>query len=203
MKKYVSGLFLIIGLSPVLVGCNSKPVNLPTTLLVIDLDGNGIEGISYRDGHTYFDMDGDGVKEKTSWLTEGDGFLVLDANLNDRVDNLAEMLVGATQTRHAALSKYDSNGDGKITAADEVWGKLSVWEDRDSDGSADDGELKRLNLSGITALDLEVEDLGGTGNGIDENVMSQVTFTDGRNSALIEARFYTTKDMREYQKNNK
>jgi hypothetical protein len=202
MNQRLKNVIFSIGLISVLVGCNSNLVKLPTTFLVIDLDKNGIEGIGYQESQTYFDMDGDGVKEKTGWLTKEDGFLVLDANLNGSIDDLAEMLVDPTQTRHAKLLQHDSDGDGKITSTDTIWKKLLVWQDRDSDGSADDGELKKLDSLGVAALELEVKSLGAsTATGIDITGFSQSVFADGRATEMYEAQFYTTKDFDEYEKN--
>jgi RTX calcium-binding nonapeptide repeat (4 copies) len=127
--------------------------------LVIDLDGDGIETISLRDSRAYFDVDGDLFREKTGWLKGDDGFLVLDANANGRIDDISEMFGNRFQGGYAELAAYDTNalggnGDGKISVADLIWSELKVWQDRDRDGETDAGELKSLSALGIREISL-------------------------------------------------
>jgi hypothetical protein len=105
--------------------------------LVIDLDGDGIETISLGDSRAYFDVDGDLFREKTGWLKGDDGFLVLDANANGRIDDISEMFGNRFQGGYAELAAYDTNHDGKISVADLIWSELKVWQDKDRDGETD------------------------------------------------------------------
>jgi hypothetical protein len=59
--------------------------------LVLDLDGDGIELISLNKSTTSFDLDEDGFKEKVGWLKADDGFVVLDSNHNNSIDNIREL----------------------------------------------------------------------------------------------------------------
>ena len=52
----------------------------------------------------------------------------------------------------------DSNGDGKLTAADASWREFRVWQDADQDGVTDAGELKTLDQMGITEIGLTYDD---------------------------------------------
>jgi hypothetical protein len=49
---------------------------------------------------------------------------------------------------------FDSNGDGKLTAADAAWGGFRVWQDADQDGVTDAGVLKTLDQMGFTQIGL-------------------------------------------------
>jgi len=50
---------------------------------------------------------------------------------------------------YAALSKYDSNADGRIDQRDPVYGRLRVWVDRNYDGIASANELLSLPQADI------------------------------------------------------
>ena len=50
--------------------------------LVVDLDGDGIETIGLDSSNAMFDLDGDGFREKTGWISKDDGILVIDRNYN-------------------------------------------------------------------------------------------------------------------------
>jgi hypothetical protein len=171
--------------------------------LVIDLDAPrarasggcvraaaGIETIGLSNSKAYFDVDGDLFAERTGWLKGDDGFLVLDANGNGRVDGIGEMFGNRSQGGFAELAGYDSNGDGKITVGDLIWSQLQVWQDRDRDGQTDAGELKSLAALGIVELSFNAETLNATTpQGAELLSRAAVKFGDGRVSSVYEAIF--------------
>ena len=53
---------------------------------------------------------------------------------------------------------FDTNGDGKLTAADAAWGEFRVWQDADQDGVTDAGELKTLDQMGFTQIGRTCDD---------------------------------------------
>ena len=59
--------------------------------VILDLDGDGVELISADAITIFFDMEGDGRRERTGWISRDDGFLALDANRNGRVDGIDEL----------------------------------------------------------------------------------------------------------------
>jgi len=65
--------------------------------LVLDLNGNGKSSTRLNESSVYFDMDGDGFKERTAWVESGDGLLVLDKNSNGTIDNGTELFGNFTQ----------------------------------------------------------------------------------------------------------
>jgi subtilisin-like proprotein convertase family protein len=129
--------------------------------LVLDLDGDGVELFSADEGHVLFDIDGNdgGYKERTGWVGADDGILVVDLNTNGQIDGISETISekfngGNYANAYAALAPLDQNGDGKITSADSIFSTLRVWQDGNSDGITDAGELKTLASLNITQIGL-------------------------------------------------
>jgi len=122
--------------------------------IVLDLDGDGIELTSYREG-ARFDILGNGAKQQTAFVTGGDAFLALDRN-RDGIINDGTELFG--DQRGAAngfeeLRKLDTNGDGKISAGDKYFDKLLLFRDN-GDGQTQKGELISLRDAGIESISL-------------------------------------------------
>ena len=67
-----------------------EDANQPYDPLVVDLKNDGFEILGLKDG-THFDLDGDKLKEKTSWTSNSDGFLSIDLDGNGKIDNGAEL----------------------------------------------------------------------------------------------------------------
>ncbi|MBO6690333.1 MAG: hypothetical protein JJ919_17840, partial [Henriciella sp.] len=59
--------------------------------LVLDLDGDGLELTFLKQSATFFDIDSDGIRERTSWVSADDGLLVLDRNGNGLIDSGQEL----------------------------------------------------------------------------------------------------------------
>ncbi len=127
--------------------------------IVLDLNGNGIATQDLSNG-TFFDYDGNGFAERTGWATSGDGLLVRDLNGNGQIDNGTELFGDRTKLKNgqiaangfAAMADLDSNGDGKLDSQDSAWTELKIWQDRNSDGITDAGELKTLSELGIKSI---------------------------------------------------
>jgi hypothetical protein len=160
--------------------------------LILDLDGDGIE-TSQIGGGVRFDHDANLFAEESGWLSGDDGFLVLDANGNGKIDDGGEFFGGAGQTGAEELAGYDSNGDGKINAADVIWNDLRVWEDADEDGVTDAGELLSLADLGIAEFNLSVTDVGiRTPQGTSLLDKGSFTWASGRTGLFYDAVFQTS-----------
>lgn len=129
--------------------------------LVLDLDGDGIETTSTRDGTVIlFDHDADGVKTGTGWIKPDDGWLVLDRNGNGTIDSGRELFGVDTRKSNGqfaadgfdALKDLDANRDGKIDAADSVFANLRIWCDLNQDGISQANELSTLSANNITGI---------------------------------------------------
>ena len=122
--------------------------------LVLDLNGDGVHLIGLDGSHVNFDFGADGFRERTGWASAGDGFLARDLDGNGKIESLAELFGTTTQDAFTMLRGFDIDGDGKITSADAVWSTLKVWQDANSNGITDAGELKTLADLGITEIGL-------------------------------------------------
>lgn len=147
--------------------------------IVLDLDGNGIELTGRLDRSIYFDMDGDGIKERTGWVSPKDGLLAIDENNNGRIDNINELIGDLGRSGFTELSAYDLNKDKLINASDAVFAKLRVWVDANSNAITDAGELKNLPSLNIKSIDLNytLVDFTAEGNKIHEK--SEFQYTNG------------------------
>ena len=85
----------------------------PIDPLVLDLDGDGVELVSLDDSTVLFDMNVDGFAERTGWVNQDDGLLVIDTNGNDRIDDGSELFDDQAGFAHgfAQLAALDSNQD--------------------------------------------------------------------------------------------
>jgi len=127
--------------------------------VTIDLDGDGIELTSVDETGASFDVDDDGWTESTGWVGDGDGILVYDYDQDGDVTQANEISLKswhqAAHTDFEGLTLYfDSNHDGIFNASDSEYSKFRVWQDSDSDGRVDVGELKTLAEHGIVGISL-------------------------------------------------
>lgn len=143
--------------------------------IVLDLDGDGVETTNVNNDWALFDFDGDGVKNRTGWISPDDGFLVFDRN-NDGIINDGGELFGNHTLRYdgqgtcadgyQALAQEDTNGDGLVNHLDFNWQYFKVWRDLNQNGQTDEGELFTLDELGITGFEVGFngEDLEQNGN---------------------------------------
>ena len=125
--------------------------------LVIDLNGNGVEltDVASNNG-VLFDLTGDGVGEKVSWVAPSDGLLAYDRNRNGRIDNGLELF----GDQHGAvdgfseLSRFDQDQNGAIDKNDSRYSDLWVWQDKNQNGFSESNELKSLADLGIESISL-------------------------------------------------
>ncbi|HEX8226041.1 MAG TPA: tandem-95 repeat protein [Allosphingosinicella sp.] len=126
--------------------------------IVLDLDGDGTSLVAAAASEARFDMDGDGKADDTSWFGGGDAILFLDRDGNGTVTNAKEFsfVQDAENARSdlEGLRAFDSNKDGKLSAADARFGEFRLWQDRDGDGVAAAGEISTLAASQLASLSL-------------------------------------------------
>lgn len=164
--------------------------------LVLDLDGDGIE-IDPLGSGAHFDLDRNGFAEETAWVNKDDGLLVLDRNGDGIINDGGELFGDQTtladgtiaSTGFEALAELDTNEDSIISSEDDKFKELRVWQDTNSDGFTDEGELKTMEEAGITAIDLENQtvnkDIAGNNTIVREGVYFKVDGTLGNVGELL------------------
>lgn len=116
------------------------------------------------DASASFDLTGSTMSVVTDWPAAITPWLALDRDGNGTIDHGGELFGSATRlssgarAQHGfeALRELDSNGDGRLSAADEAFGKLVTWSDHDGNRATSAGELSSLSALGIVAIDLGV-----------------------------------------------
>ena len=169
--------------------------------IIIDMNGDGVKTTA-QGKHTYFDHDGNGFAENTGWVDSNDALLVLDRNQNGLIDDGKELFGSNTllssgkkaQNGFEALAEFDENRDGVIDAADSVWSRLQLWQDKNQNGLVDEGELLSLSNTQITEIGLKY--LKGDKkdeNGHEHRETSQVTWADGHQTDATDVWFKVDK----------
>lgn len=122
--------------------------------IVLDLNGDGVQLVSRADANVRFDFDNDGFAESSGWLSAQDGFLAADWNGDGKINNVTELFGDEFTSGFDAMAALDTNGDSVLDATDAQWRKLRVWQDANSNGQTDAGELLRLSTFNISSIDL-------------------------------------------------
>ncbi|WP_176638021.1 hypothetical protein [Desulfolutivibrio sulfoxidireducens] len=127
----------------------------PGDPLLFDLNGDGVNTVSFNDSKAFFDIDGDGFAERTEWASGNDGMLAVDANENGLIDDVSELFGNDTAANGIAkLKSYDLNSDNLIDANDSIFSQLKIWQDINENGITDSGELKTLADWNIASIGL-------------------------------------------------
>lgn len=157
--------------------------------IVIDMDGDGIELLPMN-GTINFDHDNNGFREATGWISGDDAFLAFDKNKNGIIDNGSELFGDHSSTNgFEELKKYDLNSDGFINKDDEIWYELVLWQDKNSNGISDEGELTKLSESKIKSIDLRYTNVSRE---FLENYIKQTTkviFSDEKTAEAVDVNF--------------
>ena len=91
--------------------------------IILDLNGNGIDITDISKSTQFRDTGDDGLLHRTAWAGAGDGVLFVDVDGDGKISNTLEYVFTewdntAKTDMQALRSAFDSNGDGKLTAAD-------------------------------------------------------------------------------------
>jgi hypothetical protein len=142
-----------------------------TSPIVIDLEGTGFHLTDIPHGVTSPIVLSFHKQYEVSWTAAGsnDAWLVLDRDGDGRIDDFTEMFgnftpqpdppPGQMKNGFLALAVFDQpefggNNDGWITAEDQIFSKLRVWQDKNHDGISQPDELHTLESVGITGISL-------------------------------------------------
>ena len=131
--------------------------------IALDLNNNGkIDTLSLENG-VFFDHNGDEIAFKSSWISGDDGILARDINGDKEINSGAELFGNFTQLKNGELAKngfealkdLDSDDNGVFDESDKAFNEILVWQDYNSNGKAENGELKSLSEHGIKSINLK------------------------------------------------
>ncbi len=87
-------------------------------------------------------------------LFRSSGFLALDKNGDGKINDGSELFGATSGNGFADLAQYDSDGNGWIDEADEIFDKLLIWS-KDENGN---DQLVGLGKAGVGAIYLGAQD---------------------------------------------
>ena len=136
---------------------NDPDPELEASPIVIDLGNDGIN--SHALNYTInFDLDNNGFKEATGWVSGDDALLAIDKNNNGMIDNGSELFGNESISDSAfsytnsslnngfeTLKSYDTNNDDIIDSQDAEFDKLLLWQDKNGNGISETDELIKLS----------------------------------------------------------
>ncbi len=94
-----------------------------------------------------FDIDANGECDQISTLKKGNGFLALDKNSNNKIDDGLELFGTLNGNGFADLRRYDSDNNGWIDESDPIFEGLRIWQK-----TKDEDTLVALGEVGIGAI---------------------------------------------------
>lgn len=158
--------------------------------IAIDLNGNGFEFVNVDDSNVFFDVNGDGWKERTAWVAPDDGLLAYDIDGDGKIDQAGEISFTrykqGAQTDLEALAAFDTNHDGLFSAADEAWARFGVWRDENQNGVTDPGEFRTLEQMGVASIALTSDGGFRIINGQTVHGVGAMTLSDGSTLAMAD-----------------
>jgi len=167
--------------------------------ITLDLDNDGVEYLS-RDAGVVFTDEESGESVNTAWVGPDDGLLVIDADQSGTVNEAKEYVFTewsdtAETDMEAVAEVFDTNQDGVLDANDERFDEFAVWQDADSDGVTDEGELTSLVDLGVDSIALDYSADSTSGTAADGDVVihgqSAVTWSDGSTTVAEDTSFAT------------
>ena len=138
-----------------------------TDPLVINLDQ---DVASVSDQSFLFDIDADGELDTISSLGSGSGYLALDKNGDGKINDGSELFGTTSGNGFSDLAQYDTDGNGWIDEADDVFNKLRIWS-KDENGN---DKLVGLGKSGVGAIYLGSTDTEFSINSAKDNSTNAV-----------------------------
>ena len=128
--------------------------------IILNLSGDLVTTVPVINSPVYFDMENNGQKVQTGWLTAGEGLLVYDPDNQGEVTADADLVAG-----FADLAQFDSNNDQQIDASDSAWQQLKVWVDYQGIAQFDKSALFTLDQLGISMISLNAVHSNRNDNG--------------------------------------
>jgi hypothetical protein len=158
--------------------------------VALDMDGDG--QISFIAANAGASFDYGYGRVGTAWVAGNDGILVRDAN-HDGQASANEVVFATSGSDLQGLAVYDSNHDGQLSSADAGFADFQVWQDANSNGTVEAGEMHSLLALGIASISLTSDGVGYSAAGGDVQVVGTGSYTraDGSTGVLADAVFAT------------
>lgn len=138
--------------------------------LVINFGGNAAE---LTNNQFTFDLDSDGKEDQISFVGPGSGFLAIDLNSDNIINNGNELFGPNTGNGFMELARYDADGNQWIDENDPVFDRLRIWT-KDSEGK---DVLFALGQKGIGAIYLGSVESPFSIKNEENNLLGQVKST--------------------------
>lgn len=128
----------------------------PITPIIFPFNANvSFQKMTTSSKRVSFDMAGDGIRRRWTWVTPDAGFLVWNPKRNGRVTSGYQLFGRVTwcimwKNGYEPLARLDNNGNGWLEGA-ELEG-VAVWRDKNANGVCDAGEVLTLNQLGIVRI---------------------------------------------------
>lgn len=157
-----------------------------TDPIVIDLGRDGFNFIDIDQSQVSFLVDGE--IRRSAWIGLDEGILAYDVDRDGRIHRLDEIVFGGyagdpmlSDLQALQHAYFDTNQDGMFDASDRRWSDFYLWQDLNSNGASETGELLSLNTAGIEGLYLNANVLNRA-EGADVRVRgyTRVLMNDGR-----------------------
>ncbi|MEC7701557.1 MAG: hypothetical protein VYC19_02270 [Pseudomonadota bacterium] len=119
--KLLIGLVFVLGLVSSYFALTSTPKQgllQSSYFYIVDLDNDGVELIDYNDSTVLYDVDGDGYAEKTSWVGQNEGFLVVSSIHEEQASSFFQRRFNGFVNIKEKLLKADANNDDIYNSAD-------------------------------------------------------------------------------------
>lgn len=113
--------------------------------LVINFNGNAAELSQTKFD---FDLDMDGREDQISFVGPNSGFLALDRNGDNIINDGSELFGPTTGSGFDELAEHDSDNNQWIDENDPIYAKLRIWS-KDADGN---DQLMALGQKGVGAI---------------------------------------------------
>ena len=162
------------------------------------VDGDSIGGVEAAGSglRTRWNDERDVSTRFTEWFGPAEGIVVLDRNGDGRIQG--EDLFGDQQVTgrnvnngFEDLALLDSNNDGVFDHRDERFHEVQIWQDANSDGVAQEGELSSLFQNSISSLDLNAT--AGAAAGENSDVI-----TEGSEFRALDGAIFSRAQLEDY-----
>ncbi len=150
-------------------------------VLNFDRPSAEIEGMGFT-----FDLDADGKAETLPFIKAGSGFLVLDKNMDGRVNDGSELFGPSTGNGFGELKALDSDNNDWIDENDKGYGNLQIWEKagrKDKLSSLDEKSIGAIYLKSTAT---PFTHYNGSGRGLAEKASTGIFLTDSGSVSTIE-----------------